>query len=122
MKADLAGTITVEALVALTILAAGVLGAAGTAAMSLRAVRRGDQTARAARLSAEVMAELRGRIAGANGECSAVASGTRTNTTGESVRWSLHPEGGGRAVLLEITFTPVPGRSRDSLWSFVRCF
>lgn len=122
MNRGVSGTTTVEALVALTILTAGILGAAGTVAMSLRAAHRGDQTARGVRLSGEVMARIRSRIAGTGGACGSLAPGTLESPGGVSVRWSLQPERGGQVVLMEISYPPAGARSQDSLWSFVQCF
>ena len=116
------GITTVEALVALTMLAAGILGAAGTVATSLRAAHRGDQTSRGVRLSGDAMARIRAGIAGAGGACGFPASGTLESPTGVSVRWSVQPERGGRTVLMEISYPPAGARSPDSLWSFVQCF
>lgn len=104
---------------ALTILTAGVLGAAGTVAQSLRAAHRADQTARAVRLVGDVMVRLSAQIA-AGGGCGS-GSGTLTNPTGESASWTLSPQRGGAQVLIEISYVPVSRQYRDSIWSFLRC-
>jgi hypothetical protein len=122
MHRAVSGTTTIEALVALTMLATGILGAAGTVAAGLRAAHRGDQTSRGVRLSGEAMARIRAGIAFAGGACGFPAPGTLESPTGVSVRWSVQPERGGRAVLLEISYLPAGARSQDSLWSFVQCF
>lgn len=111
-----------EGLVALTMLAAGILGAAGTVAAGLQAAYRADQTSRGVRLSGEAMARIRAGITGAGGACGFPASGTLESPTGESVRWAAQPERGGRTVLMEISYPPAGARSLDSLWSFVQCF
>jgi hypothetical protein len=113
---------TVEALVALTMLTAGILGAAGTVATGIRTAHRGDQTSRGVRLSGDVMARIHAGIAGAGGACGSLAPGTLESLVGPSVRWSVQPQRGGRMVLMAISYPPAGARSQDSLWSFVRCF
>jgi hypothetical protein len=119
---NLSGTTTIEGLVALTILTAGILGAVGTVAINLRAAHHSDLTSRGVRLAGEVMARIRSGIDRAGGVCASLSAGTLESTAGVSVRWSLLPERGGRAVLMEISYPSAGGRSQDSLWSFVRCF
>ncbi len=116
MNPGTSGTTTIEALVALTVLVAGVLGAAGTTAHSLRTAHRADQTARAVRLVGDVMTRLQTRVGGCDG-----ASGIVANPTGESAHWWLQPERGGAVLFIEVSYASVSRQYRDSLWSFVRC-
>jgi hypothetical protein len=121
MHTATAGTTTIEALIALTVLSAGVLGAAGTVALSLRASRDGDEAAQAAWLAGYAMTEIHARLDAAGGRCDAALSGTLEGTGGRSVRWSLQPLPRGRQILIEISYSTVRAQRRDSLWSFVRC-
>jgi Tfp pilus assembly protein PilV len=115
------GTSTIEVLVSLTILAIGMLGAAGTVAASLRSAHRADQTTRAVRLVGEVMVQVRSRLASAGGACGSIAAGMVNGLGGLSATWATRPARRGRAILIAIRYPAATARQEDSLWSFVQC-
>jgi hypothetical protein len=121
MHTATSGTTTIEALIALTVLSAGVLGAAGTVALSLRASLDGDEAARAARLARDAVTDIHARLDAAGGGCAAALSGTVEGTRGQGARWSLLPAPRGRRILIEISYATAVTQRRDSFWSFVRC-
>jgi hypothetical protein len=115
------GLTTVECLIALLILAIGVLGSAATTALALRAEAAGERAATAARLVGSVLDSLRGVVAAGGGRCSGVGSGSVTGTHGTAGRWAVAQTAGGREVALVLAF-PAMGRVRaETAWTFLPC-
>ena len=114
------GASTVEALIALVLLAMGVLAASGVTAGSLRSTNAGVHARHGAWLAVASAGDLAWQAAG-DGRCTALSTGGRSAADGTTLNWSFRPERNGLAVLLIGTY-PVAGRSRsDTMWSFVPC-
>ncbi len=121
MNRDNTGLTTVECLVALLIFAVGVLGAAATTALALRAEAAGERAATAARLAGTVLDSLRGALDAQGGRCSAVASGSAIGTPGTGARWDISPAAGGREVNLVLSFPSMGRASAETAWTFLPC-
>jgi hypothetical protein len=121
MNRDDIGLTTIECLVALVVFAVGVLGAAATIALALRAEAAGAHAATAARLAGTVLDSLRGVLDAQGGRCSAVASGSAMGTPGTGARWEVSPAVGGQEVNLVLSFPSVGRVSAETAWTFLPC-
>lgn len=110
------GFTIVELIIAIVVLAVGVLGLAGTAAMVTRMVGGGARQTRAANVAASRFERLRTL------QCTGVASGSATQ--GDiSERWTVSNAGSNlRLVVDTVTFTPATRAPRKvAFQSYVKC-
>lgn len=121
MRLGVGGFTIIECLVALVVFSVGVLAAAGTTALALRAVLEGEGAAAAAGLARSTLDSLRFQVASAGGECSAAASGSASGPRGTTVDWALTAALHGRSLRLVVAFPTVRGRHADTLWSHLSC-
>jgi hypothetical protein len=121
MNRDNTGLTTVECLVALMVFTVGVLGAAATTALALRAEAAGERAATAARLAGTVLDSLRGAVDAQGGRCFGVASGSAMGSHGTAARWVVSPAGGGREVNLVLSFSSMGRVSAETAWTFIPC-
>jgi prepilin-type N-terminal cleavage/methylation domain-containing protein len=111
----LRGFTLIELVVAVTVLAVGVLAVAANAVPLARLVRRGGvQTGSAAAAGAEIESL---RAAG----CAAPATGTVTSGGGYRLRWSVAPAGRLREVTVVTTYPWGSGARSDVYETAVAC-
>lgn len=121
MSGRAGGFSTVECLVAITLFSVGALGAAGSAALGVRAYSRGTHVAVAARLAGEVIVDLRHSLRIGQLSCAGLSPGSRNAPTGEIVSWTLTSVSRGVEVNLALTYATPIGQHIDSAEVFLRC-
>lgn len=116
-----AGLTLVELLVALVLLASGVLLVAGAAGTAGRLLADGRRASRAGRLAERRLELLRGDAARAGSGC-ALASGRDSAADGVALTWQLGDLGPAlRRVALVITRPTPTGPRADTVVSWVTC-
>jgi hypothetical protein len=121
MSGRAGGFSTVECLIAITLFSVGALGAAGSAALGVRAYSRGTHVAAAARLAGEVIVDLRHRLRIRQLSCNGVSPGSRNAPSGEAVSWVLTSVNRGVEVSLALSYATPVGQHTDSAEVFLRC-
>ena len=121
MSGRAAGFSTVECLVAITVFSIGALGAAGSAALGVRAASTGSHVATAARLGGEAIVDLRHRLRIGQLSCAGIGPGSRSAPGGELVSWALTSVGDGVEVRLALSYATPVGQHTDSARVFLRC-
>ncbi|HXG43568.1 MAG TPA: hypothetical protein VNJ71_02305 [Gemmatimonadales bacterium] len=112
------GMATLECLIAVVVLALGVLGGSGTALLTLRSLREARLDSHAA-IHARNRLELLVRQSRDPGLCFSLGGGTASHGDGVSERWQMTPTGHGFRVTLELS-RGLPPRV-DTLSTRIRC-
>jgi len=121
MRLGAGGFSIIECLMALVVFTVGVLAAAGTTALAVRASGEGESAAAAAGLARGTLDSLRYQVAVAGGECAAAASGAGSGPRGTTLAWTVTAAPHGLGVMLIVTFPTVRGLKADTLWSHLSC-
>jgi hypothetical protein len=112
---------TVECLVALIVFSLGALGAAGTAALGVRAFATGTHAALVARLAGETVSGLRHQLRIGHQSCAAVSAGSLVGASGETVNWTLTPADRGVDITLALGYRIPVGQHTDTIHGFLPC-
>ncbi len=100
---DRRGFTIVEVLVAVMVLAVGILGLVTTAGLVTRMIAQGQRYTRASTLASERFEILRAQ------RCPAVGTGTETRGA-YTIAWSVADTAGGRARVIRVSVTSPTGR------------
>lgn len=115
------GFTIIEVLVAVVILGVGVVALVGSSASSTRMIGRGRSATRAVQAATERMEILRADAYRTSPDCTALASGSDSASTGVVTTWTVTGTGGVR-VLRVVSGYRVPGRLKlDTLVTTIRC-
>ena len=125
------GFTLIEVLVAVVVLAIGVIALAGSSGQVTRMIGRGKMTTIAAQVAQDQMDRLRVAAASTNPRCtaasftSAAAAELRPvgRPRGEQVllNWSVPASGASRTVRMSVTYNVVGGTVTDSLYTRISC-
>ena len=115
------GFSTVECLVALIVFSLGALGAAGTAALGVRAFASGTHAALAVRLAGRGRRRAAARPPISQQSCAAISAGSLSGPSGETVNWTLTPADRGVDVTLALGYRIPVGRHADTIHAFLPC-
>ena len=121
MKQARSGFTLVEVLVAVTILAVGVVAMAGAAGTVTRMIGRGKIDTRAAQLATQQVENLR-RIAYSTApRCTALANGGPQLTDHVSLSWTVEVNGTGRTVTVSASYATARGTRTEMLTTYIEC-
>jgi prepilin-type N-terminal cleavage/methylation domain-containing protein len=109
------GYTLVELVVALTVLAVGVLGAAATAAPIARLIRWGGAASSSAALAGAQLEAM--RAAG----CAALANGDASRAGGFRLTWTVAPRGPLREVTVLVSFPTGTGTRTETYEALIAC-
>lgn len=109
------GFTLIELIVAVTVLAVGVLAVAASAVPLARLVRRGGAQAAAAAAAGAAVEAVRA------GGCSMPAGGATTGGHGLRITWSLAGSGGLREMTVLATYAWGPGAHNDAYETSIAC-
>jgi prepilin-type N-terminal cleavage/methylation domain-containing protein len=116
-----AGFTIVEVLIAVVVLAVGIVALVGSTASSTRMIGRGRTATRAVQAATERMEMLRADAYRTSPDCTALADGSDSASTGIVTTWTITGTGSPRTVRV-ISSYRVPGRLRaDTLSTQIRC-
>lgn len=116
-----AGFSTIECLVALVILAVGILGSAGTMGLAVRSVHAGAAASNAARLVLSVRDSLAAQVRLSGGRCGGLTAGGARGPHDVGALWQVSTAAGGATVELTVTRPSLRGRATDTLNAFLPC-
>jgi prepilin-type N-terminal cleavage/methylation domain-containing protein len=117
------GFTIIEVLVAVTILAIGVMALAGSAATVTRMIGRGKIDTRAAQLATQQLEVLRATAYSTTPRCTALANGGPEPTDHVTLSWTVtvSATGTGRDVNVSASYA-VPGGTRtEVLTTYIEC-
>ena len=120
MRGSRSGFTLIEVLVAVTILAVGVVAMAGSAAAVTRMIGRGKIDTRASQLATEQMETLRRAALFTTPRCTALANGTASSGN-VALAWTVTVSGTGRNVSVRATYATTQGSRTDTLTSYIGC-
>jgi prepilin-type N-terminal cleavage/methylation domain-containing protein len=121
VRSSRSGFTLVEVLVAVTVLAVGVVAMAGSAAAVTRMIGRGKIDTRATQLAADQMERLRRAAYFTTPRCTALASGGPRDTTNVTLVWTVTVNGSGRDVSVRATYATARGSTTDTLTTYIEC-
>ena len=114
------GFTLVELLVAVVILAVGVLALVGSAASVTKMIGSGKHTTNATLVAERRLEALRHAALGSSPTCSTLASGSATGT-GYTERWTVSGTGASRTLTALVIYQDQPGRDTLALTTMIRC-
>lgn len=115
------GFTIVEVLIAVVVLAVGIIALVGSSASSTRMIGRGRTATRAVQAATERMEMIRADAYRTSPDCTALASGSDSASTGVVTTWTITGTGTSRSVRV-ISSYRVPGRTKaDTLTTQIRC-
>lgn len=119
---DRSGFTITEVMIAVVILALGVLALVSGSAAATRMLSQGQRTTNAAVVAAARLERLRRAANATNPRCTSgnFASGTAT-TNGVTETWTVPTSGISRVVLEVVTYKKYSGTITDTLASIVSC-
>ncbi|MFI5234296.1 MAG: prepilin-type N-terminal cleavage/methylation domain-containing protein [Gemmatimonadales bacterium] len=122
MIRDSSGFTITEVLIAVIVLAIGVLALVGGAGAATKMLSQGQRTTSAVGVGAGRLDRLRNVANATNPRCtsSSFATGTAT-TNGVSESWTVPTSGASRTVVEAITYKKYGGTITDSLVTIVNC-
>jgi prepilin-type N-terminal cleavage/methylation domain-containing protein len=121
VKRARSGFTIIEVLVAVTILAVGVVALAGSSATVTRMIGRGKSDTRAAQLGTRQVEALRLIAYSTAPRCTALADGGPQTTDNVTVSWDVTVNGTGRDVEVSVSY-PAPGGTRtEVLTTYIEC-
>jgi prepilin-type N-terminal cleavage/methylation domain-containing protein len=121
VRSSRSGFTLIEVLVAVTILAVGVVAMAGSAGADTRMIGRGKIDTRATQLATERMEALRRTALFTTPRCTALASGGPTTTDNITLAWTVAVSGTGRNVNVRATYATARGSRTDTLTTYIDC-
>jgi prepilin-type N-terminal cleavage/methylation domain-containing protein len=121
VRSSRSGFTLIEVLVAVTILAVGVVAMAGSAAAVTRMIGRGKIDTRATQLATDQLERLRRAAYFTTPRCTALASGGPRDTTNVSLAWTVVVNGTGRTVTVSATYNTTRGSRTDVLTTYIEC-
>jgi prepilin-type N-terminal cleavage/methylation domain-containing protein len=121
VRGSRSGFTLIEVLVAITILAVGVVAMAGSAAAVTRMIGRGKIDTRASQLATERMEALRRAALFTTPRCNALASGGPTTSGNVTLAWTVTVSGTGRNVSVRATYATTRGSRTDTLTTYIEC-
>ena len=117
---DERGFTIVEVLVAVIVLVIGVVALVASSASSTRMIGRGRSSTRAVQAATARMEIIRANAYRTSPDCTALANGSDSASTGVVTTWTITGTGTPRTVRVISTYR-VPGRSRaDTLTTQIR--
>ena len=121
MRSSRSGFTLIEVLIAVTILAVGVVAMAGSAAAVTRMIGRGKIDTRATQLATERLETLRRAALFTTPRCTALAGGGPTTTDHVTLVWTVQVNGSGRNVSVRATYATTRGSRTDTLTTYIEC-
>ena len=123
MKSARSGFTLIEVLVAVTILAVGVVALAGSSATVTRMIGRGKIDTRAAQLATQQMEVLRRAAYSTTPRCTALANGGPTTTDHITLSWTVtvSASGTGRDVSITAAYATGRGTHTEVLTTHIEC-
>jgi prepilin-type N-terminal cleavage/methylation domain-containing protein len=116
-----AGFTIVEVLIAVVVLAVGIVALVGSSASATRMIGRGRGATRAVQAATERMEMIRADAYRTTPDCTALANGADSALTGIVTTWTITGAGTPRTVQV-ISSYRVPGRQKaDTLTTQIRC-
>ncbi|HXE58144.1 MAG TPA: prepilin-type N-terminal cleavage/methylation domain-containing protein [Gemmatimonadales bacterium] len=116
------GFTLVEVLVAVVVLAIGILGLVGTSAVVTRMVGQGKRTTNAAQVAGRRVEALRQLAKTTTPPCTALASGSATLGGGVSEQWVVSGSGRSRTVRAIVRYPGGRGRTlTDTVTTIIFC-
>jgi len=115
------GFTIIEVLVAIVVLAIGIIALVGSSASSTRMIGRGRSATRTVQAATARMEILRADAYRTTPDCTALANGSDSASTGVVTTWTITGAGTPRTVRV-ISRYRVPGRLKaDTLTTQIRC-
>lgn len=121
MRNTRSGFTLIEVLVAVTILAVGVVAMAGSAAAVTRMIGRGKIDTRASQLATEQMETLRRAALFTTPRCTGLAANGSASSGNVALAWTVTASGTGRNVSVRATYATTRGSRTDTLTSYIEC-
>jgi prepilin-type N-terminal cleavage/methylation domain-containing protein len=121
MKQARSGFTLVEVLVAVTILAVGVVAMAGAAGTVTRMIGRGKIDTRAAQLATQQVEELRRVAYSTTPRCTALANGGPVPTDNVTLSWTVVADGTRRTVTVSASYATGRGTRTEVLTTYIEC-
>ena len=121
MKQARSGFTIIEVLVAVTILAVGVVALAGSSATVTRMIGRGKIDTRAAQLATQQMEALRLTAYSTTPRCTALANGGPQPTDHVTLSWTVAANGTGRTVNVSASYATGRGTRTEVLTTYIEC-
>jgi prepilin-type N-terminal cleavage/methylation domain-containing protein len=115
------GFTIIEVLVAVTILAVGVVALAGSSAAVTRMIGRGKTDTRAAQLATLQAESLRLTAYSTTPRCTALANGGPVTTDHVAISWAVAVNGTGRDVSVSASYRTARGARTQVLTTYIEC-
>jgi prepilin-type N-terminal cleavage/methylation domain-containing protein len=120
VKQARSGFTIIEVVVAMTILAVGVVALAGSSASVTRMIGRGKIDTRAAQLATQQVEALRATAYSTTPRCTALVNGADT-TDNVTLSWTATVTGTGRTVNVSASYGTVRGAHTEVLTTYIEC-
>ena len=121
MRSSRSGFTLIEVMVAVTMLAIGVVAMASAAASTTRMIGNGKIDTRAAQLAALKLDSLRALALTASPRCTGLATGGPDPVTNVSLSWTVTATPTGRTVQVRASYATVRGARTDTLTTYIEC-
>ena len=121
MREARSGFTLIEVLVAVTILAVGVVALAGSSATVTRMIGRGKSDTRAAQLASQQVEALRLIAYSTTPRCTNLATGGPQTTAHVVLSWTVAANGTGRNVTVSATYGTGRGTHTELLTTYIEC-
>jgi prepilin-type N-terminal cleavage/methylation domain-containing protein len=121
VKRARSGFTIIEVLVAVTILAVGVVALAGSSATVTRMITRGKVDTRAAQLATQRVEALRLIAYSTTPRCTALANGGPQATDHVTLSWTVAANGTGRTVNVSASYATGRGTRTEVLTTYIEC-
>jgi prepilin-type N-terminal cleavage/methylation domain-containing protein len=121
VKQARSGFTIIEVLVAVTILAVGVVALAGSSATVTRMITRGEIDTRVAQLATQRAEMLRLKAYSTTPRCTALANGGPVTTEHVTLSWTVAVTGTGRTVNVSASYATGRGSRTEVLTTYIEC-
>ncbi len=121
MRHARSGFTLIEVLVAVTVLAVGVVAMAGSAGAVTRMISRGKFDTRAVQLATQRVEMLRRAAYFATPRCTGLANGGPLVISNVTLSWTVAVSGTGRNVTVSATYATGRGSRTEVLTTYIEC-
>lgn len=121
MKQNRSGFTIVEVLVAVMVLAVGVMALTASSAMVTRMIGRGKLDTRAAQVATQRIETLRMVAYSTTPRCTALANGGPVTVDNVTSSWATAVSGTGRNVSVSVTYATPAGAKTQTLTTYIEC-
>jgi prepilin-type N-terminal cleavage/methylation domain-containing protein len=118
---DQRGFTLIEIMIAVVVLAVGVIALVGSSAVVTRMIGQGKISTQAVQAVSQRMEQLRATAFSTTPNCTGLAAGSATSANGIVTTWTVATNGELRTIRIRVDYPTAAGGDSDTVSTIIRC-